>query len=193
MKGVGYAAEKQDVVDRLAGYGFLPLDEQDVLRAVEIAVAKPNVPQVVTGISTGPGPQWQTVPWLRENRFAAIRYQEKTQSDSSDGLDGAMASTKNLRSQIAGASSFYDAQQAILAAISAKLISMFGLDEAEIDPAKSAADYGVDSLVAVELRNWLSAQADCELSVFEIIQGSSLSELSESSAKKSRKLDKAYS
>ena len=44
-------------------------------------------------------------------------------------------------------------------AIVNKLSHMFALPEDEMDKSESMAHYGIDSLVAVELRNWLSSAA----------------------------------
>lgn len=46
------------------------------------------------------------------------------------------------------------------------------------------ANYGVDSLVAVELRNWLRAELNVEFSALEIVGSRTLTTLSESILKK---------
>ncbi len=47
----------------------------------------------------------------------------------------------------------------------------------EMDAKKPASTYGVDSLVAVKLRNWFSREAKVEMPVFEILQAPSLAAL----------------
>lgn len=54
---------------------------------------------------------------------------------------------------------------------------MFGLDEGHVVPTASLAAYGVDSLVAVELRNWIVSQVGADISIFELMQSPSLGEL----------------
>jgi hypothetical protein len=54
------------------------------------------------------------------------------------------------------------------------LADMFLVPMEEIDLAQSPSQQGVDSLVAVELRNMLFSQAAAELSIFEFMQVSSL-------------------
>ena len=59
-----------------------------------------------------------------------------------------------------------------------KLASMFGLVVEEMSAAQDLTSYGVDSLVAVELRNWLVAQVGAEVSIFDLMQSPSLEDLS---------------
>ena len=62
-----------------------------------------------------------------------------------------------------------------LEAITKKLQDIFMIaDASEINPELSPAEFGVDSLVAVELRNMLSMKAGSEMSIFEIMQCGSL-------------------
>ncbi|RYC58352.1 hypothetical protein CHU98_g7869 [Xylaria longipes] len=59
---------------------------------------------------------------------------------------------------------------------------------AEIDLSKPPAHFGVDSLVAVELRNMLVLQAAADISIFNILQTPSLAALAATVAEKSRHL-----
>jgi hypothetical protein len=44
---------------------------------------------------------------------------------------------------------------AVVKALIIKLSLALGLQAEDIDPRKSLSDYGVDSLMSVELRNWI--------------------------------------
>lgn len=44
----------------------------------------------------------------------------------------------------------------------------------DIDTASPTSQYGVDSLVAVELRDWILREIEADIPVFEILQASSL-------------------
>lgn len=58
--------------------------------------------------------------------------------------------------------------------------------DADIDPEQSITACGVDSLVAVELRNWLLGQTGAEISVVGLLQTKSIIVLTENIAKKSK-------
>lgn len=59
----------------------------------------------------------------------------------------------------------------------------------DINPAKSLADYGMDSLVAVEMRNWLLRELEAALPILELMASTSLRALSENILRKSKIVD----
>ncbi|KAL7620421.1 hypothetical protein AAE478_009416 [Parahypoxylon ruwenzoriense] len=62
-------------------------------------------------------------------------------------------------------------------AVVARLSSLLGRDASDIDSGRSVAALGLDSLVAVELRNWIVGETGVGLPIFEILGAGSLVEL----------------
>ncbi|TGJ80280.1 hypothetical protein E0Z10_g8483 [Xylaria hypoxylon] len=58
----------------------------------------------------------------------------------------------------------------VVKALRAKLARALDVETDEIDSGRGLADYGVDSLMAVELRNWILRDYGVTLAVFEIMQ-----------------------
>lgn len=58
-----------------------------------------------------------------------------------------------------------------------KLADIFTISVDDIDMMKAPTDYGVDSLVAVELRNMLPHKVGSEFASFSIMQSASLGQL----------------
>jgi hypothetical protein len=56
-------------------------------------------------------------------------------------------------------------------------IAAFSVEEDEFDGSLSLEPYGVDSLVAVELRSWLNDEAEADVCIFDVIQSASVSVL----------------
>ena len=54
-------------------------------------------------------------------------------------------------------------------ALMAKLASALGLNKEDLEAGKAMQDYGVDSLVAVELRNWFAQKVRADMAVFDIM------------------------
>jgi aryl carrier-like protein len=77
----------------------------------------------------------------------------------------------------------------VLKSITNKLMDIFMIAETEVDPSKSLSVYGVDSLVAVELRNMLALRAGAEVSIFDIMQSPSITALASTVASKSSHID----
>lgn len=70
-------------------------------------------------------------------------------------------------------------------AIAQKLADVFTMPTDDVDMTKPPGAHGVDSLVAVELRNMLRHQVAAEISSFDIMQSASLAALAGLAASKS--------
>lgn len=96
------------------------------------------------------------------------------------------AGSLSLHEEISRAQTVDEASNAVQGALLAKVSSMFVIPETDIDPGRPLSYYGVDSLVAVELRNWLVPNARVEISIFDLIGSSSLSGLALNVVKRAR-------
>ncbi|KJZ78558.1 hypothetical protein HIM_01949 [Hirsutella minnesotensis 3608] len=67
----------------------------------------------------------------------------------------------------------------LIKVLKGRISQMLGVAGAQIDQEKSPSAYGVDSLVAVELRAWLGLNVASKVSVFDITQSASLRKLAE--------------
>lgn len=73
---------------------------------------------------------------------------------------------------------------AVVNALMIKLSLALGLQAEDIDPRKGLSDYGVDSLMAVELRNWVWRSFKASVAVFDIMEEKSLKGVAQLVAKK---------
>ncbi|KAJ5291777.1 hypothetical protein N7478_001028 [Penicillium angulare] len=79
-----------------------------------------------------------------------------------------------------------DAAEAIIVtALAQKLSSILMRPMEEMNPAAPIAIYGLDSLVAIEIRNWITRELEANMQVLEILAGESLPALSEHIMRKS--------
>jgi acyl carrier protein len=67
--------------------------------------------------------------------------------------------------------------------MNAVLMRSLGMKE-PLESSRPLGDYGVDSLVAVEMRNWARAELGVEMSVLEIVGARTLVSLCEALLKK---------
>ncbi|KAK6853414.1 putative type I polyketide synthase [Apiospora arundinis] len=185
VKSIGLVAAENSIHERMTRHGHLPLDEAQVLAAVESAILDPS-PQVMVGFNTGPGPHWDGEtgsPLAREARFSALRFRPSSGADESAG--SAQKGSDTLAGRLLAAKSSEEADQIITEALMKKIGDIFMIPVEEVIASKSMAAFGVDSLVAVELRNMLALQAGSEVSIFDIMQSSSLMDLARTVASKS--------
>lgn len=178
VSGVGFVAESDSSVsNRLVNHGHRPISETEMLQLIDYAVRfplrSPRTAQVVSGLA-GSAIQRQGAGWTRERRFAALR-------DDEDARGAAVVTKRSggagLKERLAAARSAEQAGEVVEQAVISKLADMFVIPEEEIDAGQPLAKYGVDSLVAVELRNWLVPMTQCEMSIFELLGAENLREL----------------
>lgn len=195
ISDVGYVAETAKVAERLRKSGdYVMLDEEAVLRALKAAVVQPigGHCQIIVGLNTGPGPQWDAAGGSqlgRDARYSPLRHRSRASRlvKADDGGDG--SGGLSLAAQLGEAGSRDEAARVVGSAIAGKLADIFMIEVGEIDLGKSPATYGVDSLIAVELRNMLVLQAAADISIFNILQSASLASLAADVAAKSRHVD----
>jgi acyl carrier protein len=84
-----------------------------------------------------------------------------------------------LSTLVASAATIADATQRILEALQQKLANSLQMSLEDMDPHKPISLYGVDSLIAVEMRNWFVRELKAQVPVFQIVQAKNLSTLAE--------------
>lgn len=185
VRGVGYVAETDGVANRLERMGFRAVDEEEVLHLIQDAILHPirhaTDSQILTGFNSHLGAGNTNVFWAKDpilgGVLRATGIKSKTRSNRvHDAMD--------LREQLANVPLPDDRLVVLQTAIVRKLAAMFFVDDETIQVGESLARYGVDSLVAVELRNWLVVQLAIEVSIFDIMQSASVKQLASSLAAK---------
>ena len=102
--------------------------------------------------------------------FAHFRYKFQTHGKSATLGD----SMEGLKAELGAAKTVDQATVVICDAISRKIASHLSIPVGNINPSNPVSEYGVDSHVAVELRNWISRSMDCTIPILEILAKSML-------------------
>ncbi|KAF3480538.1 uncharacterized protein GIQ15_05885 [Arthroderma uncinatum] len=188
VKSIGVAANT-GVLGHLQKMGYSPIHEEQVLSVLGTAILHPYDPQVVVGLDSRPGSHWDATGESqlgRDLRFAALKPRE---ADSVGDLNSA-GNSNSLASKLATAESMEQAVDHVGIAIAEKISGIFMIPLDDVNLTNKPAYYGVDSLVAVELRNMLVQQAAAEVSIFDIMQSTSLAALAATIASKSAYISK---
>ncbi|KAK2749193.1 Type I Iterative PKS [Myotisia sp. PD_48] len=158
--GVGYVAEHPEIEEALKRKGIYGIDEEHMLQSFEAAVAteassNPS-DHIVVGLD--PAELQKSINssdttdgfWLGDSRFKSIF--QAIQSSSS----GNSSSGQSVLGSIKSAATPAEAIAITSEHFTEKLIRLLLLDRDEIQPdVRAIADYGVDSMIGVELRNWI--------------------------------------
>ncbi|KAF5970668.1 polyketide synthase [Fusarium coicis] len=121
--------------------------------------------------------------WMTDPLFKHL-YQIRGEGDH-EGEGDSEGSATSCSTLLPAAASLADAAKIVSAAIVQKLCKALSSNERDIDVSKPLHSYGVDSLVAVELRAWFMKEVGSDVAVFDIMSGQSLEELAELAAKRS--------
>nr|ALQ32787.1 putative polyketide synthase [Fusarium bulbicola] len=197
---VGFAAENQESMANLRQEGFNAMREDEFLALLDM-LCDPNgkystnanresqassFAQIAVGLEAPatlrikgiPEPAWMTDPLFKH------LYQIRGEGDHEGEGDGEGSGT-SCSTLLPAAASLADAAKIVSAAIVQKLCKALSSSERDIDVSKPLHSYGVDSLVAVELRAWFMKEVGSDVAVFDIMSGQSLEELAELAAKRS--------
>lgn len=110
----------------------------------------------------------------------------QTNQQTGDSSAPASSTAVDYRALIRAAQSETDAGRVIATALARKLSQALTVPEEDIDTGRPVHSFGVDSLVAVELRFWFTNQMKAEISVFNILANTSIQELGRLAASKSQ-------
>ncbi|KAE8402996.1 hypothetical protein BDV37DRAFT_294863 [Aspergillus pseudonomiae] len=124
--------------------------------------------------------------WLEKPLFGFLQLDQASQGDQQGQARGVDIATA-LRS----AASLAEATTLTAEALTLKLCKVLSLSEGDIDANKALHEYGVDSLVAVELRSWFSKEMHADVAVFDIMGRATVNSLAQLAAGRS-KLEKGW-
>ena len=187
MEDVGYVSANPAVLEQFKATSTHTLGEQNLLDVIQLAMAKAPVPapsvngysnpaQLVMGLRSTKrlSDPSNRIIWKRDVRMSLYRNLENaTAASTSGGVDDDL---KHFLSSMAKEPSALNEQSNIdtlTQDIGRRLGNFMLLAEEDVDVRQSLAALGVDSLVAIEIRNWWRQALGLEISVLEILNSGS--------------------
>lgn len=176
----GYQRQRQSLND------MNPIDDTELLAVLALACdpenplstpAAPRAPgQVLFGLRTPAENMLQGLESpavLDRPLFAGFSF---IPGGGSQAAGGGQSSSAAAADQGAGllfrqAGDSGERVQVVLRALSAKLARAMSISPEDVEPGKALSAYGVDSLMAVELRNWIGREFGAAVAVFDIMGG----------------------
>jgi aryl carrier-like protein len=127
----------------------------------------------------------ETLPfWANDAKFSHLRKHALAQH-SSDGAHSNPAAP-SFRKSLLEATTVEAAATLIAEQIVRKVAAVMGIDTSDVRAEKSLSKYGVDSLAAVELRNWFWKGMKAIVRLFELLADVPIRVLAEKIAAKSK-------
>lgn len=184
MEDVGYLAENPTLLDAMRRQGFHTTTEDELLALLRGVVSRPKTPggesssgghasQLITGLGS-----WRPGASLGINLSAALfaHFRRLTGAGDTEAEEAAQGEGR-LRERLCQAGGVDEAAAIICAAIVAKVAGVGMVSEDAVDPSRPLKEYGVDSLNAVEIRNWAFRKMDYTVSVLELMANQAIEKL----------------
>lgn len=181
IEGVGYVAEQGGMDSHFDKRQWTPIVEGMLRRILSYSILQQTAPihpqssaQLITGIGF-PLPSDSDLG--KEARFSYLFAQSASGETGKEGTQGDQTIRAFLLLHKTGGdkAALVKVGLELLAAQFTKILRL----DAEMEPGKSLMAYGLDSLAAVELRNWVRMELGAELTTIDITNASSLIALCE--------------
>lgn len=179
VRDVGYLAEvdskrQQEVMKNIGTDGMY---EADVLALLAAAItgdlADSCSGQFIVGLELSTLDHF----WAQDAKFSILY--EAAKAAYGSGSAGASGPSAPLNVLLANAGSKEAALQICYEALAAKLAQVLVISLEDMDPSITVASLGLDSLVAIEIRNWIAREANANVQVLELLSSGSLMALAE--------------
>ena len=188
VSDVGYLAENTDRQAQVAGnLGSETINEKEVLALIAAAIMgrmeRDCNSHCITGLRIGPNTK--DLFWVDDARFSHLR----SAAEAEHAQLATETKTVSLGAAVKAARSHEQALQLVCEGLMTKVSQVLMVPREEMDPARPIVVYGLDSLVAIEIRNWITRELEASLQVLELLTSSSITGLAETVLEKSRLVD----
>ncbi|KAJ5556997.1 Type I Polyketide synthases (Type I PKS) [Penicillium frequentans] len=185
IQSAGYVAENPEAVQFLREQGYVPVELDQVFRMINKVIQEPATEsqdgQTVLGLrydqSTNNGAVMQH---LLDPKFRHLLSSRRTSGNS------VAIQEQDISKSIAAAKSLPEAITVIADALASRLRRLLAIESEEISHSQSISDLGTDSLVAVELKSWVSREMHVNVQVLEILQSTSIKSFAATLAARSK-------
>ncbi|KAH3920303.1 hypothetical protein HBH56_002660 [Parastagonospora nodorum] len=198
IEDVGYVAENPSMLDTLRATGQYLIQERELLESIELCMSRSQPPslkrkrddadelpryanpsQVAIGYRsvlpiTAPN---NRCIWRKDRRMTIYRNLERQETAVADSGNGAL--TAFLKDIVSNSTLLKEPESAELLAqaIGKTLFGFLMQEDEDVDLTAPLATIGIDSLISIELRNWIRANIGVELTVLEIVRADDIAAL----------------
>ncbi|PQE07594.1 carnitine O-acetyltransferase protein [Rutstroemia sp. NJR-2017a BBW] len=184
IQGAGYVEESAVASAFIEEKGMKPVPLNTLLQALSYAITrKPenaDQSQLMVGLSHTLKSRFLRVP-----KFSFVQVRQSLESSSNVSSAGPSA-TQSIQQTIQNCKSLDEATTFISEKLLEKISLLMAIPLSNLRLEASSSDYGIDSLIAIELKNWMRLELGCNLGTFEILGSNTIANLGELAAQRSR-------
>lgn len=183
----GYLAENMalynDIQRNIGAQNYiLQAEVISLLEAILDGTAKANCnDHIITGVSLDPlkMPFWASDAKYKDLRIAA----EATAALLNQG-----SKSISWNTAFKAAESLPEAEQVVCDGLVEKIAKTLGLEQEELDPTRNLSNYALDSLTAIDVRNFIVREFEATLQVLELLASGTIQTLAKAVCAKSKLL-----
>lgn len=206
VKDIGNVGQRPDIHASLESRGFKSVMVKDILRVMDAAIATSESPsllddndqhsydplatnQIIMSFGMIEKSTETTQSWARDTKFSSLLLTKEGVVESADdshnsdtAMQTAINSFRNARNQLDNApdeKSSESLHRPICVALVEKLAKVLSVQADEIQPTRSAVQYGMDSLIAIDVRSWCSQIFRVDLPMNDLLNPYSIQDLAE--------------
>lgn len=175
VTGAGYLAdnaERQE--DIIRNFGNETISEQEVLALLSAAVRNATPVQCLTGLKLHMGSDGQWPYYASDARFSDLKAACMAEAER-DGLVPKQSVSAGQAFRAAGTDE--EAGVVVSDGVMEKLSEVLNISLENLDAARDITSYGLDSLTAIELRNWIAKEFRVNLQILELLASGTVHDL----------------
>lgn len=177
VTGAGYIAENATREDEISkNFGGQSLSEAEVLGLLAVATSGKCGAQCLTGLKLVPSSTGALPYYAEDPRFAHLKAAAMEEIRAAGSDPGQAISYRNA---FRVAANNDEARQVAVQGILQKLSEVLSVARDDVDAQQSMASYGLDSLTAIEVRNWITRELGATLEILELLTSANVSGLAE--------------
>ncbi|KAI9374460.1 Choline/Carnitine o-acyltransferase-domain-containing protein [Aspergillus egyptiacus] len=179
IQGAGYANERPETVKALTSQGFSPIPLNELMALLEYSIRSASLPtfqhrQLIIGlrpsssIDERDSDAYDRQSALRDPKFGHVR-----RATDTGKKEVSQSKANDWKALVREATTKGQAHHIIAETIVKKISALTLADNQALDLMKPLSALGLDSLVSVELRNWIARTFECAVKVSDILQSDS--------------------
>lgn len=184
IEDVGYVSSNEMVARRLNSQHWTPINESLLHKIIHSSIAQQqqtaSAAQMITGIPVPLHPEsslYREEGILRDDRFSPLSF-VVSDALSAERRNEGSHDIRRLLSLLKSNAPSDTILANVIEVVNRQFMKSLGMSE-PIDPLRPLSGYGIDSLVAVEFRNWVQLQLVVEVTTLEVINTKTLKALCE--------------
>ena len=178
VEDVGYISERESLAARLEKKSWAGINEallHKILKFSTLQQTAPINPESATQMITGiPVPQPEDSDLLLDARFGTLRFGTPSASTAAEHPQAAQTLVALARAKTDPSTLMTEATDLL----NRQFTKILGLEK-PMEAAQPLSVYGLDSLSAVELRNWIRLQLGAQVTTLDVLNATSLVTLCE--------------